>query len=166
MRKCKYVRTKLLTFWCPLPGSSGCAAAPPTAGLPQCQKWKRQRSRGEGHFRAWAGCPIAVSPRSAYLQSGTKKKVMKVTGIFIFTTLRHKDIDEATTHIRQWGFACGTAASLLQILRLSTLTTFLDLVNLEPATSSLQPIKLQMINTQSDSLTLFYPVGFKLTASL
>lgn len=72
-RRYKYLWTKCLTFWCPLPGSSGCAVAPTIAGRPQCQKWKTQRSRGEGRFRAWAGCPAAASPRSAYLHGGTSK---------------------------------------------------------------------------------------------
>lgn len=57
----------LLTFWCLLPRSSGCGAAPPTAGRPQCQRWKRRRSRGGGRFPALAGCPTEGSRESAYL---------------------------------------------------------------------------------------------------
>lgn len=64
----------MLTFWCLLPRNSGCGVAPPTAGHPQCQRWKRQRSRGGGRFPAWAGCPTEGSPESAYLVGEKKKR--------------------------------------------------------------------------------------------
>lgn len=96
-------KNKFLTFWCPLPGSSGCAVAPPTAGLPQCRRWKRQKSRGEGHFPAWAGCPTAVSPRSACLHSGTQKwKAPSEILIFTITTNMHLHTWMSTHMIDGW----------------------------------------------------------------
>lgn len=70
--------TTWLTFLYPPPRSSGCAEAPPTAGLPRCRRWKRQRSRGGGRFPTWAACPTAESPGSAYLSVGRRDGIHRI----------------------------------------------------------------------------------------
>ncbi len=67
------------------------------------------------------------------------------------------------THDWQLSFACGASANLFLALQLAyTLTTSADLVSLEASAN----IITSDDNTDSDSLTLFYPLGFELKASL
>lgn len=57
-----------LTVWSSPRGSSGFSAAPPTAALLWCRRWRRRKSRGEGRYPAWAACRAAGSPGYACLE--------------------------------------------------------------------------------------------------
>lgn len=154
----------VLTFWCLLPGSSGCAVAPPTAGHPQCQRWKRQRSRGGGRFRAWAGCPTAESLRSAYLVGQRINRVIKKWRNYaIFCAQNKYRCFKLTCVTAEFCISCGgepltgpqvkTQSDNLYWSRELGTDHFGPAVNIITSDD----------NTPSDSLTLLFPVGFNLT---